>query len=593
MVSGSTDSSSSDDTSTTSSKSDDAKTSFYKSAHWTNDGTTIITSSWDNEICSFPIPEDLLEPRDQPLTLQSYRKLQLATPTNVVASAPYYDIRYANTDHLLVASQDHPLQLFQTGPQSQTTRGPQFEDDSRRDAPIASYHFTSPTTEAYYPVHSIVWSSPGTHFYVGTRDLIAQFDVTRNGEGPSALIPTIPSRRHIRKGNGVGMRGTVSALSAQTTADDTPTGLVAAGTWTRWVGLYDMARSAECTATWSIADAVEAVVHTDPPAGPSRQSSPASSTWTSASGISHPVTGIGGAGIMQTAWSPCGRYLLLNERQSTGILVYDVRGTNKVLGFLAGRDARTHQRMGCDVFSGLDSVGGFEVWAGAVDGTVKVWEGVGNSEGCQWPSWDFSAADGADGDHGSVSPALGSVGLHPSGSVVATCAGAWSDGPPRMSTRSASDETDGITLLYGKPGMSRIEESSLKLWRIGASEGSNYAEATAEPEQGDLAMEEADDIEQHRQRVLLALRTAESDDPEPIDQFAVVSDGLDDSKEEEAAEHEATETSTLKTQIGHESQDAKHREATHVHHAESMDKSEENVEQVNEPEAMASSPQEK
>ncbi|KAF3767614.1 hypothetical protein M406DRAFT_219593, partial [Cryphonectria parasitica EP155] len=368
----------------------------------TRDGTTIITSSYDLQISSFVIPTDLLEPRDEPLVLRPHKTLRLAEPTNVVSPAPYYDIRFPNTDQLLVACRDHPLQLYQAlspGDNDDNNDAPQSRTGTGCDAPFGSYRLMSPTTEAYLPIHSLSWPHPGTHFYVGTRDLLAEFDITRSGEGPTVRLPTIPSRRHIRKGNGVGMRGTTSALAAQTTSDGAPTGLLAAGTWTRWLGLYDMHRGRECTATWSIKEAA--------------------------------TTGaIGGAGILQTAWSPCGRYLLACERQSTGVLVYDVRITGKLLGVLAGRDACTHQRLSCDVFPGLDNVGGFEVWAGTRDGAVKVWEGVGNTESCQWPSWDFSTADGRPVPQegpgsGPMAPAVGSVGLHHSGSVVATASGCW------------------------------------------------------------------------------------------------------------------------------------------------------------------------
>lgn len=492
----------------------------------TQDGTTIITSSYDNKICSFLIPEDLLESRDEPLTLRPHQTLQLATPTNVIATAPYYDIRIPNTDHLLVASHDHPIQLYQILPPNKSD----LDDDiatgdsgAPGSPPIASYHFASPTTENYYPIHSLVWPKPGTHFYVGTRDLIAQFDITRNGDGASALMPTIPSRRHIRKGNGIGMRGTVSALSVQPTSDNNGyEGLLAAGTWTRWVGLYDIARSGECAAVWNIQEAAESVVHTDPPSGVGHVSAPTERKSTK--GVALPLQGIGGAGINQTAWSPCGRYLLINERQSTGMLVYDVRGANRALGFLAGRDARTHQRMSCDIFPGLENVGGFEVWAGAVDGTVKVWEGVGNTEGCQWPSWDFSAVDGAAGTQGVASPALGSVGLHYSGSVVATCAGGWaSDEEDFNGIDEPSDEkydgyeasTTGQSLL--RPNKKRIEESALKLWSIGANSSSSGVEAADETQLAYMPTREANELEKHRQRVLSTLGTLEDDGPLPID----------------------------------------------------------------------------
>lgn len=417
----------------------------------------------------------------------------MAESTNIVSSAPYYDLRFPNTDHILVACRDHPLQLYQALPPTPAAPGHAEAPDSPYldsgwKLPLASYRLISPTTEAYLQVHSAVWPSPGTHFLVGTRDLIAQFDITRNGDGPSTQVPTIPSRRHIRKGNGIGMRGTVSALSVQTTAESIPTGLVAAGTWTRCVGLYDFARGGECTSTWNIEEASKSVTMTDPPPD------------SEGGNTRYPTKGIGGAGINQTVWSPCGRYLLINERQSTGMLIYDVRVTNKVLGFLAGRDALTHQRLNCDVFRGLDNVGGFEVWAGTRDGTVKVWEGVGNTEGCQWPSWDFPGGGGS-GIDGTASTALGSVALHHSGSVIATCSGCWTipdgegdsktDSGASSENESSDDSDDDISSIsstisssssMGPPNLRlderRFEESTLKVWRIGPGAPSN--------EEGDL-----------------------------------------------------------------------------------------------------------
>lgn len=451
----------------------------------------MITASYDNNISSFLVPQDLLDDRDDPLPLRPQKTIPLAESTNILASSPYFDVRYPGTDHLLLACRDHPIQLYSAlppfPPSDQGVDAPSQQSIAQYggDVPLASYRLVSPTTEAYLPVHSVAWPSPGTHFLVGARDLIAQFDITRNGDGPSACVPTIPSRRHIRKGNGIGMRGTVSALSAQATAESAYTGLVAAGTWTRSVGLYDFARGGECVSTWNVAQAASSAVPTDSPpcssAGPMRRESA--------------EAGIGGAGINQTIWSPCGRYLLINERQSTGLLIYDVRVTNKLLGFLAGRDALTNQRLSCDVFRGLDAVGGFEVWAGTRDTTVKVWEGVGNAEGCQWPSWDFSTSNADVGTgEAAASPATGSVALHHSGSVVATCSGCWvisddndddevdsetdssvlsSDQSSDESQDASSDTSSRVSspspssLTGPRSGGRKFVESTLKLWKIG------------------------------------------------------------------------------------------------------------------------------
>lgn len=152
------------------------------------------------------------------------------------------------------------------------------------------------------------------------------------------------------------MRGIVSALSVQGEG-----GMLAAGTWTRWVGLYDMEGVGGTVATWSIAEAAD----------------------------KH--AGIGGTGVTQTLWSSCGRYLYVVERKSRGVLVYDVRVMGKLAAWLEGRHAFTNQRLGVDVYEGQD---GMEIWAGGTDGVVRVWEGVGKTEGPLERSWEWKAHDG-------------------------------------------------------------------------------------------------------------------------------------------------------------------------------------------------------
>lgn len=240
------------------------------------------------------------------------------------------------------------------------------------------------------------------------------------------------------------MRGTVSALAAQpyqppqtqSVADGNGSsagglGLLAAGTWTRSLGLYDLLRSGECVATWSVKGAAQ-------------------------------EAGVGGRGVLQTVWSPCGRYLVVNERGSTGLLVYDLRGTHRLLGALEGRDGRTNQRLSCGAFPGSEGTGGFEVWAGTKDGGVVVWEGVGNLDGGVEPSWDWKA-------HGS---AVGATAMHMSGSVVATCSGAWKFVDEDEESSESSDESgsEASTASRSSPkSQIVVEETSLKVWSLGPS----------------------------------------------------------------------------------------------------------------------------
>jgi len=159
------------------------------------------------------------------------------------------------------------------------------------------------------------------------------------------------------KGGGVGMRGIVSAMGMQREEG----GMLAAGTWTRWVGLYDANGMGGTVAQWSVAEAAD----------------------------EH--AGVGGAGVSQVVWSACGRYLCVIERKSGGILVYDVRVSGKVVAWLEGREAWTNQRLGVDIF---ETEKGMEVWAGGIDGIVRVWEGVGQIEGPMEKTWEWKAHDG-------------------------------------------------------------------------------------------------------------------------------------------------------------------------------------------------------
>lgn len=463
---------------------------FFVVAHVARsaDGTTVITSTSDNSIISYVLPGDLLDPRQDgqpesdPQTasasdaesesgsdsdsdsesgsesgsgssssgssssssssssspshhrhrrLVPQGRLSLPEPAHALASAPYYSLALPWSQSVLVSCRDLPIQLHPLFPED-------GDSSCRRDrpCPLASYPLIKTETEAYLAPNALLWPSPGTHFVAGTTNLLALFDVSRTANHPPLLrVPTIASTRHLRKGNGVGMRGTIAALSGSIGPGPGPgPGLVAAGTWTRWVGLYDLARAGgDCVATWSVAGAG--------------------------------ADAIDGGGILQTLWSPCGRYLVVNERRSQGLLVYDVRGSGELLCRLTGRPAETNQRLSCDVYMSAsapseESVstgngsGGFEVWAGTQDGKTVVWEGVGCCDGNVEPSWSWAS-------HAS---AVGSTAMHASGSVIATCSGSWTlsgdgDSPE---TDDGSDNHDA----FGHTTVRTSADTSLKLWTL-------------------------------------------------------------------------------------------------------------------------------
>lgn len=377
----------------------------------TPDGTTLLATTASSHLHSFILPPSLLTAPDPSTALQPYTTYTFPTPITTFTPYPLYELANPSTALLLVAPNALPLRLINTLSPDPT--------------PLATYLLICPTTEAYLTPASLVFSSPTT-FLAGTDCLITLFDVTRNGEGPLTRLPTIPSKRHKMKGGGVGMRGIVSALGLQPTpVEDTGQGILAAGTWTRSVGLYDIGGLGGTVATWSVAHAADV------------------------------EASIGGTGVTQTLWSSCGRYLYVAERQSDGVLVYDVRVTGKLVAWLTGRCAETNQRLGVDVFEGSN---GPEIWCGGTDGVVRIWEGVGLREGEQRCTSSWKAHDDS----------IGSTVVHSSGTVVATCSGQRAkvdDIASDSSGDESTDEDDRSSITSTKSSISS-PDNSLKVWAL-------------------------------------------------------------------------------------------------------------------------------
>ncbi|KAJ5366246.1 hypothetical protein N7541_000187 [Penicillium brevicompactum] len=369
---------------------------WFKSAEWSPDGTTLLTDSADHSIRTWILPPDLLE-KESVHQLSPYSTLPSAEPTYATAIYPFYNLQDPSTTLFLSSVRDHPIRL----------------SSALAPTAMASYSLVNPMTEAFITPHSMVYPSTlgGTHFLTGSDSLICLFDVSRPGmQGPVSSMPTIPSKRKQIVGGGIGMKGIVSALAVSPTGD----GILAAGTYTRHVGLYNSNGSGESLGTFSIAK-TEA----------NRE--------------------IGGRGITQLSWSPCGRYLYIAERKSDGVLVYDVRVTGQMLGYLRGRKALTNQRMKIDVVAaGPD--GSHEVWAGGTDGYMRVWKNPEFSAGGQDPDAEFKVHDDA------VASAI----FHPMANIVAT-----TSGQRHYDLDDSSDEeTDSVSQKVQKV------DNSLKIWSM-------------------------------------------------------------------------------------------------------------------------------
>ena len=223
---------------------------------------------------------------------------------------------------------------------------------------VGSYPLVNPMTEEFICPHSLIFNTQGDRFVAGSESLISTFDVSRVGDGPITSIPTGPKRGQSSDYNSaINMRGIVSALAA-----DPSTGLLAAGTFARTVGLYDSHGQGECVGVFSVKGTA-------------------------------PDRIIGGGGVTQVSWSPCGKYLYVTERKSNGVILYDIRKTGQLLGWLEGRNARTNQRLGVDVFATDDGTG-HEIWAGGLDGCFRLWKNPHQHEGSISPAFEFRGHDG-------------------------------------------------------------------------------------------------------------------------------------------------------------------------------------------------------
>lgn len=329
---------------------------------------------------------------------------------------------------VLSSPRDHPVQLSNV-----------FA--SENEEKIAGYPFVCPETEAYLTSQALTFTPDGSQFIAGAYSRLGIFDVLRPGQQPIENIRTGPSKRHC----GWGVKGIVSALSIS--LED----LLAVGLFSRRIGIYQTGQGQPMTS-------FQLFGHERSDDG---------------------QTDIGGTGVTQCSWSPCGRYLYVAERQSEGILVYDIRVTGRKLGLLAGRKAMTNKRMGFDV---VQSNEGHEIWAGGTDGRVRVWANPHMTNDVKQPDWGWDA-------HGDV---VASVCRDRSRKYAATCSGSSryvgipsrpeppdydgteseDDGDSTSDCDSASSDSSSMTststsssTIIGN-GVRPGDDYSLKLWNV-------------------------------------------------------------------------------------------------------------------------------
>lgn len=161
--------------------------------------------------------------------------------------------------------------------------------------------------------------------------MISVFDLNRRE--PLYNLRTIPSRKHTYSTQT--MKGIVSTMGISPDQ-----GILAAGTFSSSVGLYDQEGSGDVIAIFSLAEKHENVFSQK--------------------------------GVTDIRWSHCGTYIYIAERKDDKISMWDVRKLFGKVANLTGRDANTVQRLGIDSYLGE---GGREVVVGGgLDGKVELWD---------------------------------------------------------------------------------------------------------------------------------------------------------------------------------------------------------------------------
>jgi WD40 repeat protein len=375
--------------------------SCIQEAQLSPDGTCIFTSDHNRVFSVYAIDTNIA---NEPATrsLRPYAQSKSPNPVWAFAANPLFNVQDANSTHVLISRRDSYITLhnalwdiFQTHDTSASDSTNKPVDISR---PMTSYKLINHLTEAIDAPLSLAYSHDGTHFFAGEQNVIATFDLECNEE-PIHKIPTIPSKNSKLKGGGRGFKGWISALSLSPPTSQSHGGMIAAGSRTRYVGIYDATSGSEVT-QFSLPGTVDGKKFRN-------------------QNLQH----IMGDGVSSLKWSPCGKYLYVAERSSDALLIYDVRNFSLSLGYCAGRNAVTKQKLGFDVWNAgaspydVEAVS-HEIWAGGTDGMVRVWKDPYRKQGAVEADEVFRIGN---------APVVSTL-VHPSGGLAVAACGKFETG---------------------------------------------------------------------------------------------------------------------------------------------------------------------
>ncbi|KAG0007410.1 Telomerase Cajal body protein 1 [Entomortierella chlamydospora] len=339
---------------------------FFKSVKWSPDGLCLLSSSNDNCLRIFALPDaTTTNLEDTPLTAGV-----LIKEGEVVYDMCWYPAMNSQdptTCCVLSSSRDHPVHLWDA-----------FTGELRCSYTIVDH------CEVNIAPNALCFNLDGSKIYCGSNNMIQIFDTTRPGRD-SYKRPTVPTRKS-RKGQ----KGVISCLAFNPDHSD----LYAAGSYLKTIGLYD-SRAEELLLLLRDKDnhKQQAGSHAQKP---------------SSSSPSRPM-----GGVTQVQFSPDGMYLYSASRQDPLIRCWDIRNTSKVLHRLERPGELTNQRISFDI-----SCDGRWLCTGDMNGNISIFD-LSDPESAQDtdPETRLSARIHAHDD------VISAATFHPSGSLLATSSG--------------------------------------------------------------------------------------------------------------------------------------------------------------------------
>ncbi|KAG0075243.1 Telomerase Cajal body protein 1 [Podila epicladia] len=297
-------------------RSNGCENNYFKALKWSPDGTCLLSSSNDNYLRIFAIPD---------ASTSSIEDTQLTPGIIIREGEVIYDMCWypgmstldPATCCVLSSSRDHPVHLWDA-----------FTGELRCSYTIVDH------CEVNLAPNSLSFNLDGSKIYCGSNNMVEVFDTTRPGKD-STKRPTCPTRRSKK-----GQKGVISSLAFNPDHSN----LYAAGSYLKTIGLYD-GRADELLLL--LRDKHQNSRKRAKLSKGSSMTEAGKSTTSQSQDQKRPPMGA----LTQVQFTPDGLHLYSASRQDSYIRCWDIRNTAQVLHRIERPGDLTNQRMSFDISS--------------------------------------------------------------------------------------------------------------------------------------------------------------------------------------------------------------------------------------------------